>query len=435
MPHNWTIGEMPEDATLKPTGAGDTQASILHVDLDAFFVSAELLRRPELAGRPVVVGGAGRRGVVAAASYEARYYGLSSGMPSAQARRLCPQAEFIPGDHDYYEGIWTRVKEVLRSFTPLVEAVSADEAFMDVSGSQLRFGCSLEIGHRIRADVLAQEGLNCSVGVASNKLLAKLASRRAKPRPGADCLIPGRGVVHIPPSGEKAFLNPMALEEMWGVGASTLRKLERMGLRTVADLAEISLTALAEVFGNAHGQHLHNIARGIDESPVVPYRPPKSMSSEVTFATDVSSVDELEKEILRQSEALARRLRKAGCSARTVVLKLRHPDFRTLTRSRTLKGPTRHGALICREARFLLREYLGGLRQGFEGFRLMGVGVSGLSFNEPVQMSLDGEELSSEALDEAVDSIRSRFGDEAVAPAALLEYNRQRGAWGPDASA
>lgn len=394
--------------------------AILHVDMDAFFVAAEILRQPELAGHPVVVGGIGPRGVVATASYEARSYGLHSGMPNLRARKLCPQATFLAGDHDYYRKIWKRVMEVLESFTPLVEATSCDEAFLDIAGSRLRFGEPLEIAHRIRAEVYAEAGLRCSIGVASNKLLAKLASRLAKPHPRPNGPETGRGVVLVPPSEEVDFLHPLPVKSLWGVGAATLQKLDGAGISTVGDLYEVQLERLIGLLGSAHGRHLHDLARGVDESPVVPTRPPKSMSSEVTFARDAVSVSDLRREILRQSEKLARRLRKAGYAARVVTLKLRHPDFRTATRSLTLSLPTSHGAHLAKAANRLLAEYLDREKASFSGFRLLGVGASSLSFKAPLQLSLEGGELDAEALDSTLDGLRSRFGDEVVIPAALL---------------
>ena len=432
---------MTEASKANPQARARKAATILHVDMDSFFASAEILRRRELAGKPVVVGGTGSRGVVASASYEARYYGVRSAMPSLRARQLCPHAVFLPGDHDYYVQVWKRIEEVLRSFTPLVESISCDEAFLDVEGSQLRFGPPIGIAHRIRSDVFAREALTCSVGVASNKLLAKLASRLAKPRPRSDGPEAGKGVVLIDPARELEFIHAMPVKHLWGVGASTLRKLETLRVRQVAELAALPLTELIETFGKAHGQHLYQLARAIDESPVVPLQSPKSMSSEVTFASDVTSEQDLLKDVLRQAEALSRRLRKAGCTARVVVLKLRHPNFRTVTRSRTLERPSSHGATLAGAAKELLREYLSEQKStfsGFSGFRLLGVGVSGLSFDAPTQLTLGAPELADETLDKALDEIRSRYGENAVAPATLYEpaslTSGQSSRWGPSAS-
>ena len=427
---------MTEASTASSKPGGVQAATILHVDMDAFFAAVEVLRRPELAGQPVVVGAAGRRGVVASASYEARFYGIRSAMPSLQARQLCPQAVFVPGDHGHYQAVWKRIEELLRSFTPLVESVSCDEAFLDVEGSRRRFGPPIEIARRIRAEVFAAESLTCSIGVASNKLLSKLASGLAKPRSGKEGPKVGEGVALIDPSRELEFIHALPVEYLWGVGASTLRQLETLRVRRVADLAALSLDELVERFGKAHGLHLHRLARAIDDTPVLPHQPPKSMSSEVTFASDIFSESDLQREILRQSEALARRLRKAGFSARVVVLKLRHPDFRTLTRSRRLKNPSNHRKTLADALKELLSEYMSEQKSNFSGFRLLGVGASGLSIDTPTQLTLGAPELASETLDKALDRIHSRYGEGVVVPAALREPTAptagEPGHWGPN---
>lgn len=417
-----------------------TGTPIVHVDMDAFFASVELLRRPELRGLPVVVGGDGSRGVVAAASYEARVYGIRSAMSSTQARRLCPHAVFLPGDHALYAEVSRRIMNVFHSFTPLVEPISLDEAFLDVSGAIRVHGDPLTIAHTIRRRVLDEEGLTCSVGVAPNKFLAKLASESAKPRPGRDGPVFGPGVRVVEPGEVRAFLDPLPIRAVWGIGPATGDRLDRLGIRSVADLAAMSVEALVASVGKAHGRHLWELARGIDDRRVVPVHDPKSVSHEETFPVDIRDPERLTSEVVRMADAVGDRLRRGERRARTVQLKVRFGDFRTITRATTLDGPTDSGAVIARAARGLLERI-----DPAPGVRLLGVGVSGFA------ASTDGEQLSLDDLFEAapspaaewrraeaaIDLIRDRFGAASIAPASALGPSglrpKRRGdqQWGP----
>ncbi|MBI2238463.1 MAG: DNA polymerase IV, partial [Actinobacteria bacterium] len=337
---------------------------ILHVDLDAFYASVEALKDPSLAGKPVVVGGAGGRGVVMSASYEARAFGIRSAMPAVRARRLCPDAAFVPPDFESYKAHSNRFREVLLAVTPLVEPIALDEAFLDVGGAMLLFGPPDGIAAKVREEVAREVGVTCSVGVAPTKLVAKLASTSAKPD--------GMRVVR---AGEvEAFLDPLPAEALWGVGERTVETLSRLGVRTVGDLARTPEAVLARLLGDLTAQTLSELARGIDERPVVPYEPPKSVSHEETFGTDLDDPEDLLREILALSGKVAKRLREDGYRARTVVLKVRLANFTTLTRSRTLPAPTDLGADIYQVGADLYRALPGARRR----VRLLGVQATGL---------------------------------------------------------
>jgi DNA polymerase IV len=411
------------------------QRTILHVDMDAFFVSVELLRRPELRGQPVVVGGSGGRGVVAAASYEARAYGIFSAMPSARARRLCPHAVFLPGDHAHYGVVSDRVMEIFRSFTPLVEPVSLDEAFLDVTGVRRSRGDGPTTAHRIREEVLAREGLTCSVGVAPSKMLAKLASEAAKPRASTEGPQPGEGVHVIAPGEELDFLHPLPARALWGVGPATLTRLERMGVRTVGDIADLSESALVGALGSAHGRHLALLARGIDARPVEPDQQLKSVGHEETFAHDHHEQETLAREAVRMADAVSWRLRRTGLAGRTVTLKVRYADFQTITRSSTLPTTVDDGPAVARAALSLLAEHV----DPTPGVRLLGVSVSGLTTGAAQQLSFeDVDGPSWHEASGAVDAIRDRFGDRAIGPASAVGERglrlprRGEQQWGPN---
>ena len=328
--------------------------SILHVDMDAFFVSVELLDDPSLRGRPVVVGGEGQRGVVAAASYEARAYGVHSAMPSSRAKRLCPDAVFLKGRYWRYQEVSAAVFDVFRSVTPLVEGISLDEAFLDVSGARRLLGDGPAIAAGIRARVLDEQGLTCSVGVAPRKLTAKLASERAKPKASTTGPVFGPGVVVVEEDGELAFLHAHDVGALWGVGPATRRRLERLAVRTVGDLAALPVEAVVAALGQAHGRHLHDLAWARDHRPVVPDAKPKSIGHEETFAHDHHAHDTLDRELVRLCEGTAARLRKAGVAGRTIQVKVKFGDFRSITRAETVPEALDEPHAILRVARRLL---------------------------------------------------------------------------------
>ena len=417
---------------------GVSERRILHVDMDAFFVSVELLDHPELRGTPVVVGGAGARGVVAAASYEARAYGVHSAMPSVTAQRLCPQAVFLDGRHGRYSEVSRRVMAIFGEATPLVEPLSLDEAFLDVTGSERALGPALTIARRIRRTVWEREHLTCSVGIAPNKFLAKLASERAKPTATPKGPVFGDGIVEVPADGIDDFLRPLPVRALWGVGPKTLERLQRLGIDTVADLADTPLPALTASVGRSAGRHLHDLAHGRDDRPVVPDVAAKSVSHEETFPSDRFDRADLEGELARMADAVASRLRSGEVVARTVTIKVRSGGFHTVTRSRTLPEPTDDGLAITRCAVELLGEV-----DVTSGVRLIGVGATNLveaRLRQPSLLPVADDEAGSgsrEEVNRAVDSIRERFGSTAIGPARLTRGGRvrtfERGEqqWGP----
>ena len=399
------------------------ERSIIHVDMDAFFVSCELLERPELRGRPVIVGGTGDRGVVAAASYEARSYGVRSAMPSVTARRLCPDAVFLAGRHGRYGEISAQVMAIFARVTPAVEPLSLDEAFLDVTGSVRALGRPRIIAEQIRAAVADEVGLTCSVGIAPNKFLAKLASERAKPRPSRSGPVFGPGIFEVHVGEELAFLHPLPAEALWGVGPATLAKLARLGIVTVGDLAAMPPATLCSALGTAAGTHLHELANGRDDRPVVADLRPKSVSHEETFAVDRHDHAALDVELVRMADAVGTRLRSSGIGGRTVGIKVRFSTFETITRSRTFAEPVDDGLRILTEARALLDEVDVG-----RGVRLLGVGVSNLTDDVVQQLSFDidagdvvDDPVRRDATNRAVDEIRRRFGADAIGPARLAE--------------
>ncbi|HEX8004289.1 MAG TPA: DNA polymerase IV [Mycobacteriales bacterium] len=393
-----------------PTGArgDDNGCTVLHVDMDAFYASVEVRRRPELRGKPVVVGGGGNRGVVTAATYEARRYGVHSAMPMVRARRLCPHAIVVPPDFEEYAAASRAVMEVFRSVTPLVEPISMDEAFLDVAGAVRRLGPPATIGELIRARVLDEQRLTCSVGVAPTKFVAKLASARCKPD----------GLLVVPRDDVLAFLHPLPVGALWGVGERTEEVLTRLGLKTVGDIARTPRDALQAALGPAAGAHLHALSWGRDERSVVPHEPDKSIGAEETFGSDIGDPAAIHRELLRLSERTAARLREAGHVGRTVSIKVRYADFKTVTRARTLPAPTDVGQVIYATARGLFDA----LGTGGAPLRLVGVRVEHLASpdTQAAQLALGEPEVGWREAERAVDEAVRRFGKNAVRPATLV---------------
>ncbi|HVF20228.1 MAG TPA: DNA polymerase IV [Mycobacteriales bacterium] len=386
----------------------DTGCTVLHVDMDSFYASVEVRRRPDLRGKPVLVGGTGNRSVVSAASYEARRYGVHSAMPMSRARRLCPSAVVIEPDFAEYTAASRAVMAVFREVTPIVEPLSLDEAFLDVAGAVRRMGRPAAIGEWIRARVREQERLTCSVGVAGTKFVAKLASARCKPD----------GLLVVPRDDVLSFLHPLPVAALWGVGDKTEQTLHRLGLRTVADIAAAREGALESALGKSLGGHLYALAWGRDERSVVAAEAEKSTGAEETFAEDVDDPAVIHRELLRLSERTAARLRKAGHVGRTVAIKVRFSDFRTVSRSRTLKEPTDVSQVVYATA----RELYDAMELGRTPLRLVGVRVEGLvdREEEPRQLELAPSPVGRREAERAADQAAMRFGEGVVRPATLV---------------
>ena len=390
---------------------------ILHVDMDAFYASVEQRDDPSLAGRPVVVGGAGGRGVVAAASYEARRFGVRSAMPMVRARRLCPDLVVVPNRFDRYREVSRQVMAILTTYTPLVEPLSLDEAFLDVAGAVRLFGEPVEIARRIRSDVRRQVDLPCSVGIGPTKFVAKLLSGKAKPD----------GLLRWPAAEVPGRLRPLSVADLWGAGPRTVERLEQYGFRTIGQVADTDLRTLQRVVGEALGSQLHRLARGEDPREVTPDEPARSVSAEETYDEDVDDPEVLRRQLLRLSEKVGRRLRRAGIAGRTITLKVRFASFETVTRSATLPAPTDR----TRDVAHVATALLDGLRLERVRVRLLGVGVSNLAEGEAArQLSLDTTERTAELpwtdhrwedVERVADTVAERFDGVGVSYAALLD--------------
>jgi len=380
----------------------------LHIDMDAFFVEVERRRDSSLIGKPVVVGGLGRRGVVASASYEARARGVHSAMPIGEARRLCPNARFVPPSHGVYGTVSREAFAIFRSFTPLVEGLSVDEAFLDVGGLRLHYETPAAVGAALRARIRDEMGLPASVGISAVKFISKLASDDAKPD----------GLLVVPAGKELDYLRPMPVRRLWGVGAATMATLDALGIETVGDLSDVPESLLAKRIGPSLARHLSQLAAAIDPRRVEADDVTKSVSVEETYDADLESDAEIEKNLLRLCDRLASRLHRAGYSGYVLTLKVRFGDFETVTRSAT----TQHGLAVATSIWDETRRLLQRVDRARRGVRLLGVGVSGLvPAGEPEQLSL--EDKPRDAAASVVEEVRDRFGDGAVLRAALISPN------------
>jgi DNA polymerase-4 len=385
---------------------------IIHCDMDAFYASVEMLDSPELIGKPVIVGGTSNRGVVSAASYEARKYGVRSAMPLVAARKLCPLGVFLPVRMGRYREVSEEIMAIFHRFTPLVEPLSLDEAFLDVTASRALLGDGETIAKEIKRLVRAETGLTVSAGVAASKLVAKIASDLHKPD----------GLTIVPPGREREFLAPLPIGRLWGVGNTTAKTLGLMGVRTIGDLARLPLALLTAKLGASHAEHLHLVAQGIDERQVEPEQEAKSIGNEETFESDLRERQMIERELLALSTKVARRLRRHGVCGRTVTVKVKYHDFKQITRSATL------ATAICDEGELYAagKALLEKTEAGRIPVRLVGISVSGLTTEEAgQQLSLfaaaQKKSGRQQGLHAAVDRITDKYGQQAIKPATLLE--------------
>jgi len=388
---------------------------VLHLDMDAFYAGVEVREEPDLAGKPLIIGHRGRRGVVSTCSYEARRYGVRSAMPSVTAERLCPQAIWLSGRMGLYVEVSREIRAILREVSPVVEPLSIDEAFLDLTGISPDLEAAARIGSDLKARIRAEQRLTASVGVAPNKFLAKVASDLEKPD----------GLVVLAAGDVPARLWPLPVERLWGVGPRTGERLHRGGIRRIGQILEVPERALSALVGPAAAAHLRALSRGEDDRPVVPSREAKSVSEERTYGTDLIDPDDIDRALLARAEGVARELRKDGLSARTVHIKVRTGDFTTWTRAHTLARPTDLAEVIVREARALFRTRIDLLGRGV---RLLGVGVSGLERTGSGQAFLftPPEEERARRLERASDAVRDRLGEGAIVRARLLDRPGRR---------
>jgi len=381
------------------------QATILHVDMDAFYASVAELDNPQYKGKALVVG-AGVRGVVLSANYEARKFGIRAAMPVGRAKRMAPHAIFIAPEHHRYAEISERVMAIFNSFTPLVEPISLDEAFLDVTGAQKLFGDGREIAAKIRAQVEQAEGITCSVGIAQSKFIAKLASQHCTPN----------GMLEIKSDRILVFLHPLPVRALWGVGPKTAESLDRLGLHTVADIANTPCSTLIRALGDATGESLYELAWGRDYRNVIPDEPEKSIGNEETFARDIDSPEEILAEFLRMAEKATARLRERGLFAKTVTMKIKFADFTTLSRAKTLPI----GIDGTHETYEIVKKLYLALNNEGARIRLVGVSLSNLLDEAPVQLELGARERGWRDADTAIDKAKARFGRGSVRPGRLI---------------
>jgi len=379
--------------------------------MDAFYASVEQHDHPQYKGQPLIVGGTGPRGVVAAASYEIRKFGVFSAMPMVRARRLCPQAVILPVRMSRYREVSAEVFGIFHEVSPEIEGLSLDEAFLDVTASLALMGSIETIGAYLRSAILERTGLHASVGMAHNKYLAKLASDAGKPR----------GFVHVPRDGVRAFLDPMPVSRVWGIGKQTLPKVQKLGILTIGQLRKADPGVLSQVFGKRTG-HFLALARGEDDREVISSRPEKSISREVTFDQDINSPREMIAELQRQADSVTRRLRGEGLAARTIQIKVRDNRFRTVTRSRSLVAPTASSQLVFKQVRSLLQTWL--QEHINTPVRLLGVGLSGLE--ESGGKGADHDSAAQKALDKTLDEIKQRYGEDKAMHALGLKTGRKK---------
>ena len=396
---------MGQTRTGKNSGARNGRV-IMHLDMDAFFASVELLEHPELVGRPVIVGGDSGRGVVSAASYEARAFGVSSAMSMAEASRRCPQAVVLPVRHGRYSQVSAQVMSVLAEITPVLEKVSIDEAFLDVTGARRRMGPPVTIGRWVRAEIRRRVGVPASVGIASTKFIAKLASSHAKPD----------GLLLVPAGATQDFLNVLPVGALWGVGARTQEILARWGIKDVLTLADTDVRLLGKIRGRASGRHLHELSHGVDPRRVEPVREEKSVGTETTFFETLTDREHARRVLLDQTHQCAARLRAADLRCRVAVLKARGADFTTVTRSRTLAAPTD----LAQDIWETVASLYSALPSPPGGFRLLGVRVAGLLRPDDGGQLLLDEDPRRGAAERAADAVRRKWGAHALAPASLL---------------
>jgi len=392
-----------------------TPRTIVHVDMDAFYASVEQRDRPELRGKPVVVGGdPKKRGVISAASYEAREFGIHSAMSSARAIQLCPHVVFLHGSMEKYSAISAKIREIFESYTPLVEPLSLDEAFLDVTGSRVLFGDGEKIAREIREKIRTWLQLTASAGVAPNKFLAKIASDLDKPD----------GLVVVPPDHIQDFLDPLPIERIWGVGKQTAAVLHRMGVTHIEQLRRLSFERLKSTLGPASAEHLYRLSRGEDDRPVTPDREAKSISHETTFARDVTDSDVLRERLLDLVDQVARRMRRHQLFARSVHLKVRFSDFKTITRSMTFDQPTDVTDELADMATEIFDQRL---PVPLPPVRLIGMGVGHLSQTGERQTLLFGDDDHERGaqLDQARDAIRDRFGESSIRRGSSIEGEKR----------
>lgn len=387
----------------------DDDTNILHVDMDAFYASVEIIDRPELKGKPVIIGHQAGRGVVTSATYEARAFGIHAAMSMVQAIRLCPQAIVIEPNHYKYSEVSEKIMNIFLDFTPLVEPLSLDEAFLDVTGARKIFTSPTEIAHEIRKRVSSELKINCSVGIASNKFIAKLASTMAKPD----------GLLVVAPEEIIDFLHPLPVGALWGVGNKTEAELNKLGLKTIEQIANTSLNTLKAALGESLGEHLHLLAWGKDDRSVEIYEVEKSIGNEETFSEDLDDAEEILREILRLSEKVGYRVKAAHFVAKTVVLKIKFSNFTTITRSKTLDHPTSSQREIYQTAAALFRA----LKLERTKIRLVGVRVENLlsSSQGTSQLRFDQPQKGWPEIEAATDQASRRYGESVVRPARLIE--------------